>query len=344
MLRNNENTADLTKAEQSVLDLVKRNKAVVKVLNDYNREFIVDQIADPQHVRPSRSEFFYKNGGGRLFSEMERPKSVKKINPKTYEVHEHEFGQCRESVHPNNQFTHTKKTSTTFIPSDPQYMYLFTSAGHIALLWDEDACDLKSEKYLFADIGDADRCPWLDVREEGSTRVTDYDKTRCTVEEFKSGYHSSLDEVRKQNQVIVDNKKNSPWNECIVGLPQGRVEAVVHVVDSRITVVPDSTGHFVPAPTTDTAFYRLETWDFMLALKKKLNLNEDIPVIIIADTKPVRVYTAKDREEDLKLTPSYVHQGMHLFAKREKHHLADFVVLEKDKEEAAPASSMCNVM
>ena len=64
-----------TKAEQSALDIIKNESAVVKVIGD--ADFFLNQLADPTKYRPSRSLYFYSS----MWS-MERPKAVIKFNPK----------------------------------------------------------------------------------------------------------------------------------------------------------------------------------------------------------------------------------------------------------------------
>lgn len=311
-LRNDQTKADLTVAEQKALEIIKNERAAVKVVTP-NDDFILNQISKPDGNRPSRSKHFYLS----KFN-MDRPEAVTKFNPSPYPntttnphlepfaMHDHEFGKCYERKH-GEHYTHTKKTAVSFIPSDPRYMRLFTSPGHVGLLWDIESCDLKEGRYLFGDNdtapwSDTDWCNWLDIKSESRPDESEYKKSRCTINEAKAQHSTSVEEFREINRRAIESKTRLSFNEWLAGLPKGRVDAVFHIVDNDL-------GKYFEE-YRDNPAARLKTWDYMLFVKEKLGLRDNIPVVIFSEDKPVRVYTETDRNNDLKYEPSFTHQDI----------------------------------
>ncbi|HTM63913.1 MAG TPA: hypothetical protein VL360_05370 [Gammaproteobacteria bacterium] len=307
-LRNDHLNTELTAAEQKALDIIANERAVVKVVSP-DSEFILDQIVDPNNNRPSRSAHFYKSK-----FDMARPNKVLKFNPSALpnqsnnshldplSTHDHEFGKCHERTHDEIHHTHTKKTAVSFIPSDPRYIRLFSSAGHVGLLWNIEKCDLIDERYLFGDGDsapwiDTDWCDWLDVRLEQKPDPSEYDKSRSTLEDAKANHSTTVERFREINQLAVEQKNRLRFNEWLIGLPKQQVDAIFHVVDS---IYSEHFEEYRDAPAA-----RISTWEFMLKVKKKLDAVDNIPVLIISDVNPVRVYTESDYQADLKVKLSH---------------------------------------
>ena len=207
-------------------------------------------------------------------------------------------------------------------------MSLFVDAGNMALLWDVNACDIKEERYLFAgkEWEDTNYCNWLDIKMERDTNPdqSDYEKSRQYIGDALINDRScSLEEIRAQGRDAVQQQKRIEFNECLIGLPKGRVDAVVCVVDGSWGVLYQD----VPAA-------RLQAWDFMLEVKNKLNLVDNIPVLIISDVTPVRVYTSADRDNDLKNAPALLSRSSLslISAAKSDPDLKDFVIVHHSKD------------
>lgn len=300
-------TGQLTAKEQAALNIIKQENAIVKVLDPYGFDFLLNQMADPDMHRPSRSLYFYNQR-----VKMDRPTSVLKFNPKTFARHQHTFGHCydcRDAQPPSTRglfrHTHTKKTTTSFLPTDPRYMRLYSAAGPFAFLWDINACDKKDERYMFGNGDEApwidtDDCEWLDVRDKKETdpNASYYDLHRDDIATAKTlGRTTPLHVHRSINRDAVAEENRIGFNEFLIGVPKKRVDAICHVVDADM--------HY--DAYTDTPKAHLYVWYVMLYVKIKFGFSDDIPVLIVSDTTPVRAYTKQNMHHDLKaLVPDWV--------------------------------------
>jgi hypothetical protein len=82
----------------------------------------------------------------------------------------------------------------------------------------------------------------------------------------------------------IADKETIGWNEMLVGLPKRRIDYMFSHVDELDN--------------------RLRVWDAMLRAKNRLQLADNIPVLLITE-RGVRVYTAAEREEDLKASKQH---------------------------------------
>lgn len=284
-----------TQEEQAALEIIKNHRALIKMINDSyidedtkervkdydNIDFYLTQLLNPNQNRPSRSAYFFQNESHAL------PISLRKINLKTKKIHDHHPGQCRHTRHKGVEFQHTLKTATSLLPPEPQYMEVFDDDA-IGFLWDIEACNIKNEKYVFAKNAITNDCFWF----------IDY-SNQNNLEPI-----SSLAAVRANNNKAVAEKNTLLWNEILACLPKRRIDAVFAAIDT-----PDA---------------RLRAWEVMLYAKEILKLDKDIPVLVIQssffdphpdptdpDQRPnrpgvFRVYTAAEREADLKSSQQHI--------------------------------------
>lgn len=283
----------LTKEEQAAWDLFKSGKALAKVIPDWRYDFeakkpvldftdidfYLDQILDPKNKRPSRIIHFYKQ------EKKAVPPIVKKIDLRDLKIHDHHPAQCRFKKHKDKDYQHTPKTSTSLLPTSPEYMHVFDDDA-VGYVWNIDTCNLKKEKYVFPKNAGTSRCFWFseDV-EEIKAALRDRDDCQVT----------SVAKLREKNDKAAAEKKAIKWNELLVGLPKGRQLAAMF------------------APSDDLAM-RLRTLHAMQHTKEKLGYETDIPLFIIQSgidseedpenpehRKPVfRLYTAAEREADIE--------------------------------------------
>jgi len=285
---------DLTDAEKKVIDVIATGNALVAIVLDRDWDIssnppvdyqqidqhYLEQMIDPTTHRPSRSADFFAKEGAPL------PNTIKKVvdlNLDHLTIQDHHPGQSRYQKPAGYTYTHTTKTSTSLIPSDPQYMELWRSDVGLGFLWDINACDLRNEKYVFSRNAATDHCFWLDVDNE--EKVADL-KDRLTHNPLTS--IAALQEIN--NKAIQENKPVF-WNEILAGLPRNRIDAL-----------------FTPQ---DKSYFRLRAWDLMQHTKEKLGLAE-LPIFIMQSQYAkeekddvdlsregvFRVYTENEHEED----------------------------------------------
>lgn len=282
---------ELTPAESAICDLIDSNNAIVAIVFDlaettsyeeaptidysYIDENFLDQIFDSNTKRPSRAVKFFTE---RL---LPVPESVNKMNMRSEEVKEHVLGEGQKG----KIFHHTKKTSTTLMPSDPCYMELFQCDYGIGFLWKKRWCNLKEEKYIFEFNACTDEGYWFDLDTP--------EKIEALKEFLKIQPLSSVAQLIDKNINAVKNKTRISWNELVVGLPEKSLSAVFATQDNRSS--------------------RLRALRGMLHAKDKLQFTENLPVFIIQpyyaldsgemkipDRPAVyRVYSKVEQEADL---------------------------------------------
>lgn len=266
----------LNPAQQAVLDLITNEQALVAVAFDLNPGvhntyeidysyidgMFLDQIADPNLNRPSRSETFFEE------QEFPRPDILKKMNMRTLKIHDHKAGQNRILKHKDVIFQFTPKTSTSLIPADPRFMELFQcDFGGVGFLWDINRCNTKEEKYVFPVNGGTDDCFWIDL--DTDEKIDELKKR------ISYGLVTTIDSLREKNRNAVASEKSITWNEILAGLPRGNAEAIFSTRDDRS--------------------YRLRAYRLMQHTKEKLNLENDLPVFIL---QPFYAYSDLEKTPD----------------------------------------------
>jgi hypothetical protein len=278
-MRSSRNVVPLTPEEQAALDIITSNNALIKIVPDYshkvdnkviidysNIDFNLNQIADPTTYRPSRSAYYYSGANIAL------PEIVLKTNPKTGKVHQHRPGQCVNTHNKGLEFTHTKKTSTSLLPTEPQYMDTI-GQDLIGFGWDLRDCNIKNGKYVWAT--------------DAYTSINWYSPPPHAYSTPDSlPPISSIEEIRSINNKAVENQQTINHNEILAGLPKGKCSFM-----------------FCSGDSLDL---RLRLSDAMLYTKAKLKLEHEIPLFIIKPDyqdgagNEFRVYTAEERALDLK--------------------------------------------
>lgn len=196
--------SSLTPEDNAVLDLISKGNALVKVVdnNQVDIDFYLDQLADPQTRRPSRSVHRQKGYVGEV---------VTKVDLRTGKSSLHKIGSQRGAA---KGYQHTKKTATTLLPSKPQYMTLFGSSG--GFLWDVEKCDLKMQrgglpKYAFESNATTDDCFWI------GTSYLPSDSNRQI---------ASIGQIKQNNENAVTKKNPISHNEILACLPKGVIDAI----------------------------------------------------------------------------------------------------------------------
>jgi hypothetical protein len=195
------------------------------------------------------------------------PTVVSKMNMKTFKIHQHKPGENRVTKHKDTEFDYTVKMSTSLMPPDPRFMQLFECDYGIGFLWDINDCNLKKEKYVFANNAGTNGCYWIDI-DPGY----DYDyitskiiflsaeEKIANLKKKISGNLTTVATLRENNLAAMKNNNPILWNELVVGLPKGILRSVFATQDVRNS--------------------RLRAYRGMLRAKEKLHLSEDLPLFI----------------------------------------------------------------
>jgi hypothetical protein len=290
----------LSEKQQAVLDLITNHRALISIVFDldyqapngpqidYSRidQEYLDQLADPSKNRPSRAKKFFAEKR----HPQPLPKTSKKMDMRTGEIDEdYHPATCRETKHKGMDFQHTAKTATSLIPPDPRYMELFFCDDGIGFMWDINDCDIKQEKYVFFENAGTDSCFWLDLDSD--------EKIGFLKQRLEHDFLATIDLLRERNIAAIKKDQPISWNEVLVGLPKGKLNAVFATQDVRSA--------------------RLRALRAMQRAKEKLNLQDDFPVLILQpyfeeesedakqDHKPrrpgvFRFYQPQEQEADLK--------------------------------------------
>jgi|GEM_PF-3049450 len=255
-----------------ILFLIKQERAVVKLFLTKDTKFLFDHLKDTMLNRPqNRIEYYFQ------YKEKE---FVNKIDLKSEEIFERFIKKEKFNT---IEKSYTKKTATTLLPSESQYMEVFvgTKEIKIGVIFDYNNCDAKKERYFFKEDTHSNLCFWIDVKEVQQkyphAKPLFFGGIQGTI--LKEKHLSvTLEDILRINRMAVEQRITIKWNELLLGLPQKKCEAL-----------------FSPR---DTLPYRLATLQMMFFVKDILEFTVDIPIMIIATGSPPQIYSEKSRIED----------------------------------------------
>lgn len=138
--------------EKRLRDIVNTEHALIKTIgskahNDTHWDFLLDQLADPHHIRPIR-ELYNKANRNRVYNPLTQEWKHRQAHP----------DRGRSKVTP-----YIKKTATTFLPTHGQIQLFQNKGTQVAIIFDMRSCkglDRNAPKYKYIFKRDV----WTDAR------------------------------------------------------------------------------------------------------------------------------------------------------------------------------------
>lgn len=281
---------NLTEAEKKVIELIADENALVAIVldKDFDKSatppvdytnidnHYLNQLIDPTNNRPDRiASYFAKLG-------LPIPENITVVkNLSTLEIENRQLGELKPEGY---EYQHTVPKSTSLLTTEP-YMQLWRGDTGIGFLWNITECNTDNERLVFSRNAGTDNLPLFDMTPERMAQLKkQLEKTPVV----------SIETLKEINNKAVQEKTTILWNEILVGLPKGKIDAI-----------------FAPQ---DKLYTRARTSLLRTHVIEKLNLNE-LPIFVIQsqyakeedDQAAVpregvfRVYTAEEREQDLQM-------------------------------------------
>jgi hypothetical protein len=247
-----------TRTVESALNIIETGNGLTKTvtvhpISDRCLDYILDQIQSPHSVRPTKNQ----NGLYRHYV----------FNPLTAQW-SYRGGEASIRGRVKDGVEHTKKTSTSYMPTDGITEFFQPKNGHpVTLLFDVRFCNLKNEKYIFPHDAQTDQRWWLK-----------------NVHGF--GLHNSIGFAALQTSIAAQRAQGiiPKPTELLVGLSKQSLTAII--------------------VNTDLEDSRLRSLYALYKIKDKLGIL--VPILILTP-QGFQPYTEESQKADLLLALKFPH-------------------------------------
>lgn len=253
-----ESTTDLRTPEYS-LQLIKEQRALAKMIScpyghDNNILFLTRQLKDPANYRPIKALSPFADRT--TIWDTKLKKWIRR-----------ELSSSDRGVAKSDKI-HTKKTSTSLVPSHGKMLFFEVTSPAVGFLFDIVHCDLKGEKYVWSNNAVSDAKWWI----EGSIS---YPTLMPTI---------PLTDLQQELSRFARQGRVPRHNEILAGLSRQALQAI-----------------FI---TKTSLLERLNAVRIRYFCKENLGL--DLPILILSTTKEPEVYSLAEQYNDLLAGKRYL--------------------------------------